>query len=97
LVFAASITSHTSIPIFSNSTFSSFTSAMFTARYVFSRIFAASATSALDTGTTRANAAPYSALASSPLAASIPPTTLGISAVVMSIRPGSSRSGLNPR
>ena len=49
---AARITSHTSIPIRSSSTFNSLTIAMFTHRYTFSRILHASATSQLETGTT---------------------------------------------
>ena len=51
-VFAASITSHTLIPIWSRTSFISLTRAMFTARKMFSRIFAASATSGEETGTT---------------------------------------------
>ena len=47
------MTSQMSMPIGSNVTFSSFTSAMFTARYVFSRILTASAARAEETLTTR--------------------------------------------
>ena len=52
LVFAASITSQTLIPIWSSTSFISLTSAMLTARNTFSRILAASATSGEETGTT---------------------------------------------
>jgi len=57
-VFAASMTSQTLIPMRSSTSFISLARAMFTARKMFSRSFAASATSGLDTGTTRATAAP---------------------------------------
>ena len=49
---AARTTSHTSTSIASRITLSSFTSAMFTARKMFSSSFADSATSALETSTT---------------------------------------------
>ena len=48
------------------------------ARYVFSRILQASATSGLETGTTWTTTLPYRATASSRLAGSRPPTTLGM-------------------
>ena len=67
---------------------------MFTARYVFSRILQASATSGDETGTTRTTTRPYSAAAASRLAGSSPPTTLGIVDAEWSGLPGSSRSGL---
>ena len=54
-VFAASMTSHTSMPMRSRTSFISLARAMFTARKMFSRSFAASATSGLDTGTTFAD------------------------------------------
>ena len=57
-VFAASITSQTSMFIRSKTTFISFTSAMLTARKMFSSSFADSATSGDDTGTTRSMTAP---------------------------------------
>ncbi len=56
-VLAASMTSHTSIPIRSRTSFISLARAMFTARNTFSRILAASATSGEETGTTFAMAA----------------------------------------
>ncbi len=56
-VLAASITSQTSMPIRSRTIFISFASAMFTARKMFSRSFADSATSGEDTGTTVSTAA----------------------------------------
>ncbi len=52
-VAAASMTSQTSIPIREKTIFSSLTRAMLTARKVFSRILAASATRVDDTGTSR--------------------------------------------
>ena len=58
LVEAASITSLTSMPMRSQSIFSSFTSAMFTQRKMFSSSFDISATRVDETGTTRSNAAP---------------------------------------
>ena len=57
-VFAASMTSQTLIPILSRTTFISLARAMFTARKMFSRILAASATSGDETGTTFSIAAP---------------------------------------
>ena len=56
-VLAASITSQTSMPMRSSTSFISFASAMFTERKMFSSSFAASATSGLETGTTLATAA----------------------------------------
>ena len=64
---------------------------------MFSSSLAASATSADDTGITCRIACRYNAVATSPLAASIPPTSFGIVCVLWSFRPGSSRSGENAR
>ena len=58
LVAAASMTSQTSMPIRSQSSFSSLTSAMFTERKVFSKSLASSATRVDDTGITCSSAAP---------------------------------------
>ena len=87
------MTSQTSIPIFSNTTLSSLTSAMFTARKMFSSSFVASATRVDDTGTVVATTFPYRVLASSRHDAVMPLTTLGIVDVVKLGLPGSSRSG----
>ena len=57
-VLAASITSQRSMPIASNTTFSSFTSAIFTPRKMFSSSFVASATRQEETGTSVAIALP---------------------------------------
>ena len=77
-VEAASITSFTSRSIRWQRTFSSFTSAMFTLRNTFSRIFVISATRVDETGTTRSNDEPYSASAASRHAGVRPPTTFGM-------------------
>ena len=57
-VFAASITSHTSMPILCDINAISFTSPMFTARKVFSSSFTISATRVDVTGTTVVTVAP---------------------------------------
>jgi hypothetical protein len=93
LVAAASSTSHTSRPMRSSSTLSSFTSAMLTALNTFSKSLAASATSTLDTRCTRAMACAYNARASSPESAQVPPTSLSISRVLSAPGAGFSRSG----
>src|SRR5262245_15411702 len=70
---------------------------MLTARYVFSSILHASATSSDETRTTFATTAPYRAVANPTLASSSPPTTFGIETSECDGLPGSSRSGLNAR
>ena len=65
--------------------------AILTARYVFSRSLAASATSAEPTGTTSSHTSAYNATAA-PEAGSRPPTKRGMDRMGVA-RPGSSRSG----
>ena len=98
LVAAASITSQMSICMRSQSIASSLTSAMFTARNVFSRSFVSSATRADETGWTWPSVTTWSAaVASAVLSASIPPTTLGVFSIVYVLFPGSIRSGEKAR
>ena len=94
-VLAPSITSQMSMPIRSKIVLSSFTSATFTERKMFSRSFVDSATRELDTGTTRSKAEPCRSTAISVEAGSTPPTIFGMVLVVKARRPGSSRSGEN--
>ena len=96
-VEAASTTSQMSISIRSQSCAISFTSAMFTERKMFSSSFESSAASGEETRWTSFSAEPYSSAARSVHAAVIPPTTFGTSRGVMSLRPGSIRSGENAR
>ncbi len=97
LVSAAPITSQTSMPMRSKITFSSFTRAMFTERKMFSRSLADSATRALDTGTTRSSAAPYSAAAACGRRRVRAAHDLGDGAGGVVLAPGSSRSGEKAR
>src|SRR6185295_10580202 len=97
LVFAASTTSHTSIPIRSHISASSFTRPMLTARNVFSSSLTISATFVELTGTIVSIAAAYSAVAISTQSAVVPPTTLGVFFVVNFALDGSTRSGENAR
>ena len=78
LVFAASITSQTSIFIRCDINAISLTRPMFTARNVFSSSLTISATCVELTGTTVSTAAEYSAVATSEQAGVVPPTTLGV-------------------
>ena len=94
LVPAARITSHTSMPIGVSVVFSSFTSAMLTARKIFSSNLALSAISALDTSITSLMPLRYTAAASSVACLPTPPTNFGMVLVEWLLRPGSSRSGL---
>ena len=96
-VAAASTTSQTSMPIRSQSCASSFTSAMFTERKMFSSSFVSSAASGVDTTCTSSTALRYSAAAASAEASSTPPTIFGVVFVVNSRLPGSTRSGENAR
>ena len=93
-VLAAATTSQMSTPIGSRISFISFTSAMFTARKMFSSSLADSATSADSTATTSSTARLYAMHASSVDLSHVPPTSLGIVRVEWLLRPGSSRSGL---
>ena len=92
-VAAASITSQMSIPMRSHSTASSFTSAMFTERKMFSSSFDSSAASGAETTSTSSQTRSYSARASSAQSSVSPPTTLTVLRRVKSERPGSTRSG----
>ena len=92
LVDAASTTSWISMPIRSKIILYSLTNAILTARYVFSRSLAASATSAEPTGTTSSHTSAYNATACAPEAESRPPTRRGMDRMGVA-RPGSSRSG----
>ena len=78
LVDAAWMTSQTSSPIRSQSTFISLTRAMLTQRKMFSWSLASSATRVLDTGITLSTAAPYRAWATSRHPGVWPPTSLGM-------------------
>src|SRR5439155_1441306 len=93
LVFAASITSHTSMSSLLHIIASSFTRPIFTARNVFSSSFTISATRVEVTGTTVDTTAAYKAAAASVLAGPTPPTTFGMLRVVNIAFPGSTRSG----
>ena len=77
-VAAASITSQTLMLSFSQIMAISFTNPILTARNVFSKIFAISATREDETGITRSIAASYKALASSVQVFVMPPTILGV-------------------
>ncbi len=92
-VAAASITSQTSTCKRSHMIASSFTSPILIIRKVFSRSFAISATSQVETGTIVSSAWSYQAAATSPQSSVIPPMTFGVLMVVQSSRPGSTRSG----
>ena len=93
LVAAASITSHTSMPIRSHSTASSLTSAMLTERKMFSSSFAISAASGVETTITSSQTCSYSCFARSLQAGVRPPRILTVLRSVKSERPGSTRSG----
>ena len=97
LVAAPSIISQMSRPMRRQSCFSSFTSAMFTQRKIFSSSFTISAARVELTGTTFETICAYNATAARPLAGLIPPTTFGICASPNCLLPGSSRSGENAR
>src|SRR3990172_9728804 len=92
-VAAASMTSHTSMFMRSQSCASSLTSAMLTDRKMFSRSFVSSAASGDETGWTTSIADEYSSTAAAVDASSIPPTTLVTGFVGQSSRPGAARSG----
>ena len=94
-VAAASITSQMSIPMRSHSTASSFTSAMFTDRKMFSSSLDSSAASGAETTSTSSQTRSYRARASAAQSSVIPPTTLTVLRSVKSERPGSTRSGEN--
>jgi hypothetical protein len=77
-VAAASMTSHTSTPSFSQTIAISFTRPMFTLRKVFSSSFTSSAASVDDTGTSVSIAGAYSAAQTRLHASVMPPTTFGV-------------------
>ena len=83
------------MPSLSEMTAISFTRPMFTARNVFSRIFASSATSGDDTSTTWSITSAYSATARWWQLFVRPPTILGVFATPHVGLAGSTRSGLN--
>src|SRR5579875_2270276 len=91
LVAALSITSQISMPILWHSSLSSFTSAIFTQRKIFSSSLVISAARVELTGTTRATICAYRLAAAFPLAPFTPPTTFGICARPKCLLPGSSR------
>ena len=98
LVFAASITSHTSMSILWHISAISLTRPMFTARNVFSSSFTISATRVELTGTTVLDTSRRTArAAASVLAGPTPPTIFGMFLVVNCGLPGSTRSGENAR
>ena len=97
LVAAASITSQMSMPMRMPSIFSSFTSAIFTQRKMFSSSLVISAACVELTGTTLATICAYSDAAARPEGGFTPPTTFGICARPYCLLPGSSRSGENAR
>jgi hypothetical protein len=84
-----------SMPILSAMIFISFTRPIFTARWMFSKSFAISATRVELTGTTWSIAWLYRATPTSRQAGVEPPTILGIFFVENFSLPGSSRSGEN--
>jgi hypothetical protein len=96
-VDAASITSQTDRPSRRHVLQSSFTSATFTLRKMFSKSLTISAVWVLETATTRPMICRYSTLASSRQVSVTPPTTLGIFDRVQVALPGSIRSGENAR
>ena len=82
LVAAASMTSRMSIPMASQTIFSSLTRPMLTARWMFSRSLVISAARVEETGTTRSMTWPYRATPTSRHAGVTPPQTLGMVRVV---------------
>ena len=93
LVAAASTTSHTSMPIRSQSSASWLTRAMFTFRKTFSRSLASSAASGDDMGRTWSLIRPRSAAARSVAVAVVAPTRRGTSLEADAGSPGLTRSG----
>jgi hypothetical protein len=96
-VFAASTTSHTSMPMRSHISASSLTMPILTARKVFSSSLTISATVGELTGITVSMAAEYSACASAEHCGVRPPTTFGTFFVLNFSFPGSTRSGEKAR